>query len=216
MRSKLAFTNECIIGAMTATQPRRTQEERRAGTRAALLDAALACLVEYGYAGTTTQRVCDRAGLSRGAHLHHFGTRPALLAAALEELATRRAEDIRREVESLPPGEERIELALDAIWGWFNGPLFEASVDLAAAARTDEDLRASLAPVERGLSRETLRCCREMLAAGPEDPSRDPLIQMTLGTVRGLALLPVLQPDGRSAAKQWAFARARLADLYKS
>jgi AcrR family transcriptional regulator len=201
---------------MTATQPRRTQEERRAGTRAALLDAALECLVEYGYARTTTQRVCDRAGLSRGAHLHHFGTRPALLAAALEELATRRAEDIRRELADLPHGAERVERALDTIWGWFTGPLFQASIDLAAAARTDPELRASLAPVERRLGRETLRCCREMFAAGGEDPSRDPLIQMALGTVRGLALLPVLQPGSRSAEKQWAFARERLALLFRA
>ena len=201
---------------MTATQPRRTQEERRAVTRAALLDAALEILVEYGYEGTTTGRVCERAGLSRGAHQHHFGTRAELLAAALEELALRRGDDIRREVAALPAGDERIEQALDAIWGWFTGPLFDASVDLAAAARTDEELRAQLAPVERRLSQETLRCCRAMLAADAEDPSRDQLIQMTLGTVRGLALLPILQPGSRSAAKQWAFARDRLAGLYRA
>ncbi|HEU4703830.1 MAG TPA: helix-turn-helix domain-containing protein [Conexibacter sp.] len=201
---------------MTATQPRRTQEERRAATRSALLDAAIACLVEYGYEGTTTGRVSERAGVSRGAHQHHFGTRAELLAAALEELALRRGEDIRREVESLPPGDERIEQALDAIWGWFTGPLFQASVDLAAAARTDEELRAQLAPVERRLSYETLRCCRAMLADHEEDPSRDPLIQMTLGTVRGLALLPILQPGSRSASKQWAFARDRLAALFRA
>lgn len=200
----------------TSTRARRTQEERRAATRAALLDAALACLVEHGYEGTTTGLVCERAGVSRGAHQHHFGTRPALVAAALEELAIRRGEDIRRELASLPQGDERIEQALDAIWGWFTGPLFDASVDLAAAARTDEELRASLAPVERRLSQETLRCCREMLAADAEDPSRDQLIQMTLGTVRGLALLPVLQPGTRSATKQWAFARDRLADLFRA
>lgn len=198
------------------TRARRTQEERRAATRAALLDAALECLVEHGYEGTTTGRVCERAGVSRGAHQHHFGTREELLAAALEELALRRGEDIRREVASLPQGDERIEQALDAIWGWFTGPLFQASIDLAAAARTDEELRASLAPVERRLSQETLRCCRAMLADGEEDPSRDPLIQMTLGTVRGLALLPVLQPGTRSAAKQWAFARGQLAELFRA
>jgi AcrR family transcriptional regulator len=202
--------------AMSATPVRRTQEERSASTRAALLDAAIECLVEHGYEGTTTGRVCERAGLSRGAHLHHFGTRPALVAAALEELAVRRGEEIRREVAALPAGDERIELALDAIWGWFTGPLFQASVDLAAAARTDEELRASLAPVERRLSHETLRCCRAMLAADAEDPSRDQLIQLTLGTVRGLALLPILQPGSRSAAKQWAFARDRLADLFRA
>jgi AcrR family transcriptional regulator len=200
----------------TSTSARRTQGERRAATRGALLDAALACLVEHGYEGTTTGRVCERAGVSRGAHQHHFGTRPALLAAALQELAVRRGEGIRREVAALPLGDARIEQALDAIWGWFTGPLFEASIDLAAAARTDEELRASLAPVERRLSQETLRCCREMLADDAEDPSRDPLIQLTLGIVRGLALLPILQPGSRSAAKQWAFARARLAELFRA
>jgi AcrR family transcriptional regulator len=199
---------------MSTTPARRTQEERRAGTRAALLDAALACLVEYGYEGTTTGRVCERAGLSRGAHLHHFRTRQALVAAALEELAMRRLDEIRGEVASLPDGDARVEQALDAIWGWFTGPLFQASIDLAAAARTDEELRASLAPVEARLSQGTLLCCREMLADGPEDRSRDQLIQMTLGTVRGLALLPILQPGGRSAGKQWAFARERLVGLF--
>jgi len=201
---------------MSATPVRRTQEERSASTRAALLDAAIACLVEHGYEGTTTGRVCERAGLSRGAHLHHFGTRPALVAAALEELAMRRLEEIRGELASLPEGDARIEQALDAIWGWFTGPLYQASLDLAAAARTDEELRAQLAPVEARLSQGTLLCCREMLADGAEDRSRDPLIQMTLGTVRGLALLPILDPGNRSAPKQWAFARDRLAALYRA
>ncbi|MFL5818561.1 MAG: TetR/AcrR family transcriptional regulator [Conexibacter sp.] len=199
----------------TETRARRTQEQRRAATRAALLDAALACLVEHGYEGTTTGRVCERAGVSRGAHQHHFGTRPELVAAALEELAMRRLQGIRGEVASLPAGDARVEQALDAIWGWFTGPLFQASIDLAAAARTDEELRAQLAPVEARLSQGTLLCCREMLADGQEDRSRDPLIQMTLGTVRGLALLPIIHPGNRSAAKQWAFARARLAELFR-
>jgi AcrR family transcriptional regulator len=202
---------------VTATQPRRTQEERRAATRGALLDAALECLVEHGYEGTTTGRVCERAGVSRGAHQHHFGTRAALVAAALEELAMRRLDEIRGEVASLPPaGDARIEQALDAIWGWFTGPLFEASIDLAAAARTDEELRAQLTPVEARLSRGTLLCCREMLTEGPADRSRDPLIQLTLGTVRGLALLPILHPGNRSAAKQWTFARGQLAGLFRA
>lgn len=200
----------------TSTRARRTQEERRAATRGALLDAALACLIEHGYEGTTTGRVCERAGVSRGAHQHHFGTRPALVAAALEELAMRRLDEIRSEVASLPPGDARIEQALDAIWGWYTGPLYQASIDLAAAARTDAELRETLAPVEARLSQGTLLCCREMLAAGQDDRSRDPLIQMTLGTVRGLALLPIIHPGNRSATKQWAFARAQLAELFRA
>lgn len=203
---------------MAAVHPagRRTQEERRATTRAALLDAALECLVEHGYEGTTTGRVCERANLSRGAHLHHFHTRAQLVAAALAELAQRRENFFREQVEALPSGDGRVEAALDLIWSWFTGPLFAASVDLAAAARTDPELRASLAPVERSLSAETLRLCRVMFAADEGDSSYDPLIQMTLGTVRGLALLPILQPGSRSAAKQWEFARDQLAAAIRS
>lgn len=198
---------------MEAVTPRRTQRERREATRAALLDAALECLVEYGFDGTTTGRVCERAGLSRGAHLHHFGTRGALLAAALAELANRRERDFQREVERLPAGPDRIGRALDLLWTWFTGPLFYASVDLGAAARTDPELRAALAPVERHLSQTTVVRSREMFAAGREDASRDELIQMALATVRGLALLPVLQPGIRSLDAQWRFARARLVEL---
>jgi AcrR family transcriptional regulator len=160
--------------------------------------------------------VCDRAGVSRGAHLHHFGTRPALVAAALGELAQRREDLFSGQIAGLPEGDDRVGRALDLLWSWFTGPLFHASVDLAAAARTDPELRASLAPVERALSHATLRSCRAMFASDAEDASYDPLIQMTLGTVRGLALLPVLQPGNRSAAKQWAFARTQLAGLIRA
>ena len=46
----------------TAPQKRRNQAERSAATREALLDATLECLVEDGYANTTTARVAERAG----------------------------------------------------------------------------------------------------------------------------------------------------------
>ena len=200
----------------TVKRPRRTQEERSAGTRAALLDAALECLVEYGYAGRPRSGSAS-APASRAARTCTTSARaprssPPRWRSSRCAASTRSAARSR----ACRAGDERIEQALDAIWGWFTGPLFQASVDLAAAARTDEELRASLAPVEGRLSQGTLLCCREMLAAGAEDRGRDPLIQMTLGTVRGLALLPILQPGSRSAAKQWAFARERLAGLFRA
>ena len=74
----------------------------------ALLDATIACLVEDGYAKTTTTRVAERAGVSRGAHLHHFQTRQALVAAAMEHLAERRGENLLAAAENLPEGRERI------------------------------------------------------------------------------------------------------------
>src|SRR5258708_24310069 len=95
---------------------RRTQKERRDATRGALIDAALECLIEHGYAGTTTGRVCDRAGVSRGAYLHHFRTRAALVAAALDELARRLDEEFAEQLAALPHGDDRVERALDLLW----------------------------------------------------------------------------------------------------
>jgi len=48
-----------------------------------LLDATIDCLVEEGYSGTTTTRVVERAGLSRGAQVHHFPTKSQLVAEAV-------------------------------------------------------------------------------------------------------------------------------------
>src|ERR1700712_2169365 len=99
-----------------ATQPssRRSQAERSAATREALLDATLKCLVEDGYAKTTTARGAERGGLSRGAPLHHFQTRDALLAAAAEHLTQKRGEHLTRAVAALPAsGPDRVAQGLD-------------------------------------------------------------------------------------------------------
>src|SRR6185436_9904932 len=67
-------------------RPRRTQQERRDGTRRLLIEATVACLCDRGYGGTTTLEVERRAGVSRGARLHHFPTKAALLAGAVDHL----------------------------------------------------------------------------------------------------------------------------------
>jgi AcrR family transcriptional regulator len=79
------------MGAITHKPRRRrlTQPERSAATRQALLDSTIECLIELGYDQSTTAEISERAGLSRGAHLHHFQTRGALIVAAAQELARR-------------------------------------------------------------------------------------------------------------------------------
>lgn len=206
-----------VVMAVTAkSSPRRSQAERSAATRDALLDATIACLVEDGYANTTTSRVAERAGVSRGAHLHHFQTRQALVAAAMERLAERRGAELLAAAEDLPEGRERLVQGLDLLWASYANPLFQAALDLWSHARTDADLRERLVPVERRLDRQTLAITRQLFPAIAEQPDFDRLIEMAVSTIRGLALLDTLHPgDGRNR-KQWRYGRARLVELFEA
>lgn len=68
-------------------QERRSQADRRAATRAALLAAARSEFVERGYAAAATEQVVRRAGVTRGALYHHFPDKAALLEAVVEAVA---------------------------------------------------------------------------------------------------------------------------------
>lgn len=187
---------------------RRTQAQRSAATRAALLDAAVECLVREGYVATTTARVAELAGVTRGAHLHHFGTRQALLAAAIDELTVRRDREFRAAVAALPgAGRERLEGGLDLLWAVYASPLFQAALGLWAAARTDLDLREHLLDVERRFDRGMAELAQQIFSG---DRAR---LELVLATVRGLSLLDTLHPDGRRNARQWPAVREQLVEM---
>src|SRR3954469_18310436 len=114
----------------------RRMQDRGVITRAALVDAAVECLIEQGYAATTTVEVAKRAGVSRGAQLHHFPTKAELLAAAVEHLYARRRAEFRAAVAAMPDGVDRIDSSVDLLWSMFSGPTFPAWLELQVAART--------------------------------------------------------------------------------
>ncbi len=180
------------------------------------MDATVACLAEDGYAKTTTSRVAQRAGVSRGAHLHHFQTRQALVAAAMEHLAERRGEHLLAAAETLPEGRERITQGLDLLWAGYASPLYQAALDLWTHARTDPELRDRLAPIERRLDRETAHVSRELFADLAECDGFERLVEMATATMRGLALLETLHPGRGRNRRQWTYCRARLVELFEA
>jgi len=200
----------------TSSTPRRSQTERSAATRQALLDATIECLVKDGYSNTTTARVAERAGVSRGAHLHHFQTRQTLLAAAAEHLTVRRGEAMMAAADRLPAGRERFGPGLDLLWAGYADPLYQAALDLWSHARTDPDLRAQLVDVEKLLDRQTLEITRRLFPQIADAPDFERLIELALATARGLALLDTLHPSGDRNRKQWTYCRARLVELFEA
>ena len=174
--------------------------------RRRLMEATVDSLVELGWSGTTTTVVSSRAGVSRGAQLHHFPSKQALVVAAVEHLTERRREEMRRHAQELPT-EGRVRAVLDILAAQFVSPVFFAALELWVAARTDADLRESVGPLERRIGRETHAYAVELLAIDESIGDNRQLVQATLDMVRGLGLAASLSDDARRRASvldSWA------------
>ena len=183
----------------TETAARTTQGERTRAMRLRLMEATVESLVELGWAGTTTTVVSQRAGVSRGAQLHHFPSKQALVVAAVEHLTDRRRDDMRRHAEGLPE-HDRIRGVLEILAAQFVSPVFFAALELWVAARTDAELRKSVAPLERRIGRETHAYAVELLDIDESRGDNRQLVQATLDLVRGLGLAASLSDDAARRA----------------
>lgn len=101
--------------------------------------ATIECLSELGYRGATTTAVCRKAGVSRGAMLHHFPNRHELMVGAVEWVMAQR----RRDMELADP--------VEGMWSVVEGPATEAWLELVVAARTEPALRTRVVEMTEGL-----------------------------------------------------------------
>ncbi len=148
---------------------RRTHAERSAETRARLLDAAIECLIEEGYAAMSTTEVVARAGLSRGAQVHHFPHKVDLVEAAVQWLLVKTAEDVNRTIAGLPADADRGETVLALLWSAFQSPLFFAALELIVAARTDDALIPGLRALQFEINDIVNRVCMDLYGSGADD-----------------------------------------------
>jgi AcrR family transcriptional regulator len=189
------------------TTVRVSQEERTRAMRARLLDATVECLLEYGWSRTSTTLVSQRAGVSRGAQLHHFPTKDDLVLAAVEHLAQARGEEIQKAAAQLGDQPGRTREVLDILEAHFTGPIFTAALELWVAARTDPQLLDAVGPLEQRIGREIHRQTVQMLGADEAVLGTRELVQATLDLVRGLGLANTISDDERRRRRildRWA------------
>lgn len=189
---------------------RRSQAERRATTRRALLDATLEVLVEVGYAGLTTSQVVARAGVTRGAQAHHFATKADLVVQAVQHLTERLAADLAgRPLRAAATEREQFEVLLNRVWEMHGGPAGTALLELFVAARTDRELREQLVRSDRRVA-ATLRATAEAVAPGlAARPDFRGLVLTAMATMRGLLLLHGVASE-RQVRRLWPAARGQL------
>jgi AcrR family transcriptional regulator len=75
------------VSSVSSKPARRTQAERRARTRAALLEAAAKGFSRYGYGNVVLEQVANEAGYTRGALYHQFAGKEELALAVVEWVA---------------------------------------------------------------------------------------------------------------------------------
>jgi AcrR family transcriptional regulator len=190
-------------------RPRRTQEQRSSETRTRLLDATIDCLVQYGYAGTTTPRVAEMAGVTRGAQVHHFGSKNDLVLAALKHLAARRTAAAVSEVSDLTAGNDPLGAVLDLLWDLHAGPIFIATVELWVAGRTDPALGREVAKFESIVVSSMVAAATQM---APESIRKSLLdfLYTAMDALRGILISSYVDPDPDRARRRWNRATANL------
>ncbi|MBI5845870.1 MAG: TetR/AcrR family transcriptional regulator [Deltaproteobacteria bacterium] len=144
-------------------------QDRAIATRKALLEATLECLVEKGYAGTTTQEVCRRLKVSRGTLLHHFATREELVTEAVEHVLERTVEHFRETLDGTLPENPTLADLGRAMWEkhWTSG-VFYAWLELVVASRTDPVLNEKVREMDLRWSPKFDAACRSVLGRGAD------------------------------------------------
>jgi AcrR family transcriptional regulator len=199
------------MGASSPTgssfRPRLTQDEKTAETRRRLLDAAIVCLIDRGYANTTTSEIAERAGLSRGAQLYHFPKKEELLTCAVEHLFSLMFGEMKEKVSRLTSESDRRAMAIDLLWETANGRLMTAWLELVMASRTDSYLRESVRGVNDRMAAFIDQSFKELFprpdTAGPDYDLIPQIVVLILEAMalEGKTLNPRLEERILSALK---------------
>lgn len=191
------------VSEVSERRVRRTQAERSAAMRTRLLDATIECLVTYGYAGTTTPRVAELAGVTRGAQIHHFRSKEDLVVAAIEHLAQQRAQGAIREIGRVEASSDPVSMVLEFLWEAHQGPMFVATVELWVAARTDRVLAEHIERVEPLVNSTLISAIAQLV---PDHAMRKELrnfVYTAMDALRGILLNGFVDRDSGRARRRW-------------
>lgn len=193
---------------------RRTQTERTRETVDRLRAATLSVISERGYAGTSTTEVARRAGVSRGALLHHFPLKIDLIADVAGHFWGEASANLKRIADRIDSNDTDMAGLVDDMWETvFRSASARMTVDLVSASLVDEELRGRIETHLKTLLESYERIAAEAFStAGLEIRQRLALVQVATCALRGLRMQEMMRhdPEGSRAA------RAALVDLIET
>ncbi len=174
--------------------PRGPNAERRTATRAKIMEAAVKCLAEFGYAATSTPLVARLAKVSRGSLLHQFPTKVDLMLGVAEYASKARGAVVREKLAPYPDGPERFISGVDAVWASLQAPAAIALMEITIATRSDPEL-AERYPQFAIDQEAALHRARGRMAGYLGVPERvseiDAIAHLTRAALEGLAMQSV-------------------------
>jgi AcrR family transcriptional regulator len=183
---------------------RTPNPERSAAMRQKLLDATIESLFEVGYFQTSTVVVTERAGVSRGAMLHHFPSKADLMMAASEHIVVLRRDLHADRLGKLRTEREKFLALIDVLWEAFQTPSGIARIEIMLGARSDPEIGPRFRELNDRLEerhKEVVWARAQTLGVKDKKKIRA-FVQLYAAALRGLAvdsLSPGSRPDIRGA-----------------
>jgi AcrR family transcriptional regulator len=173
-----------------AEDERSWQQTKSENTRSSILDAAIQCFFESGYNNTATEMIARKAGVSRGAMLHHFPSRKDLISATVAYLAKRRLELYEKQESDIQENEQHtlIEEGIDAYWEQLHSPLFIVFHELQVASRTDPELRSVMIPAMRAFEDSFQKASKRIFPDLALSEEFDTANMLTMYLLEGMAV----------------------------
>ena len=165
------------------------QARKSAATRDQIISAAIRCIVESSYSKTTMMKISEKAGLSRGATLHHFPSKMDIIRAVVAYLHEKRIQAFRRSIKDIPADADMAHMAIQAYSDHVNHPIYVALFELSVAARTDQELREILHPAQIAFDREWYQTAWDLFPEWQADREAfDLALNLSQITMEGMAI----------------------------
>jgi len=118
---------------------------RSAGTRRALVEAAVETLKDHGYAGASARAIAERAGSNQGLVFYHFGSVANLLLAALDAVSADRLEKYNAAVDKVGSPAQLVDVASAIFREDLDAGYVTVLVEMIAGAGSTPGLGAQVA-----------------------------------------------------------------------
>lgn len=165
------------------------QARKSAATRDQIISAAIRCIVESSYSKTTMMKISEKAGLSRGATLHHFPSKMDIIRAVVAYLHEKRIQAFRRSIKDIPADADMAHMAIQAYSDHVNHPIYVALFELSVAARADQELREILHPAQIAFDREWYQTAWDLFPEWQADREAfDLALNLSQITMEGMAI----------------------------